>query len=274
MLSEIKMRRAHSNFIKTGWNERISPLGVSWMSTIRGILRVRCFSRDAARLRLRDSWHVELIRGKLGVSASAVLRKYVFPRSRAVFILDGMQQTGQAMQYYVAKRGLMCARLSSKITPTDGGFLITMFVESFGDRSSSPFRTALPAFLTKSDFTRQLVTLRLLQELASQQASRMMRATSKDSALVAQQNKNENKGRTSSSGNSVGCRNCGKTVHIKTGCFKRSRDKSKYDASRRDKEDQALVTVAKKNNQSGKTKLTASQNAFNDSLAVAHTLFT
>lgn len=55
----------------------------------------------------------------------------------------------------------------------DGGFLLTVFVESFADRSKSPFGTALSLLLAKDDLILQLVMARMIRKFTSQQVLRL-----------------------------------------------------------------------------------------------------
>lgn len=57
-------------------------------------------------------------------------------------------------------------------TPIDEELLVTMFVESLGDRSMSSFGAAIHALLTKKDHFSELGTARFLQEHVSQQLSK------------------------------------------------------------------------------------------------------
>lgn len=104
----------------------------------------------------------------------------------------------------------MSAQLTLIYAPIDKELIDMMFVESFGDSSSSPIRTVLCALLTKDDLTWQLVTLHLLQEFASHGGSRLIAETSQDKALIAHQNKTKTKGHANSSGNGVECWYCAK----------------------------------------------------------------
>lgn len=115
------------------------------------------------------------------------------------------------MQENVARRKQIIAQLASMDASVEEGLLITMFVQSFGDWFNSPFGSALSALLTRGNLTWQLATLRLLQQLTSQQSSRLMVETCHDKALVAQQNRNMNDDRGSSSGTSMECCYCDKT---------------------------------------------------------------
>lgn len=68
------------------------------------------------------------------------------------------------MPEYVAKWELCAGQFASMDAPTDEGLLVTMFIESFGDRLKSPYGMNLPEMLTREELTWQAIKLRLLQE--------------------------------------------------------------------------------------------------------------
>lgn len=141
----------------------------------------------------------------------------------------------------------MSAQLVSMDNPIDEGLLVKIFIESFGCRSSLPFRIALLALLTRDDLIWQLVTLLLLQEFALEQGSRLTVETIRDKALVAQQKANKNKGCGSSSSNGVEYWYFGKTGHVKFNCFKRKRDTGNDEADNKKNEGKELVVFARSN---------------------------
>lgn len=100
------------------------------------------------------------------------------------------------MKEFVAKWGLLRAQLSSNGASIDEGLMVTIFVESFGDRTKYQFGTAFAALLTRDEVTWQSVTARLLQEYVSQQAMKTQSNLVKELAFSVQHRKGrEEKGR-------------------------------------------------------------------------------
>lgn len=73
---------------------------------------------------------------------------------------------------------------ASMDAPIDVGLLVKLFVEVFGIHPKLPSRTASSALLTRDDFTRKLLTSRLLQTYDSQQGSKLREKISQDNAFV------------------------------------------------------------------------------------------
>lgn len=70
----------------------------------------------------------------------------------------------------------------------DEWVLVTMFTDSFGDRSRSPYKAALSALLTKEDMTWQALMSQLMQENSSKNAIKSASYASKDSPYIASSN--------------------------------------------------------------------------------------
>lgn len=136
------------------------------------------------------------------------------------------------MEDYIETWKQMSAQSASISARIGEGLLVTMFVESQGDRSTSSFETAFFALSIRDDLTWSQEASRLKRECASRRDARLTGESSQDKALVAQQNKRpfKSKFRGSSSGSGVECRHCGKTGQIKSKCLKRKRYKSGEDA--------------------------------------------
>lgn len=74
----------------------------------------------------------------------------------------------------------MSPQPASMDAPIDEGHLVITFVEIFGDRSKSPFGTAISTLVTLDDLTWHLNTERLLQESVWQQCLRLLEESSQN----------------------------------------------------------------------------------------------
>lgn len=89
--------------------------------------------------------------------------KTTFKKVSVHSTLASFKYTGHLMQEYGAKWELCSVQLDFVDAPVDEGLLLTMLVETFGDRVKFPYGAVLSAILTK-DLSCQQPATRLWQE--------------------------------------------------------------------------------------------------------------
>lgn len=116
-------------------------------------------------------------------------------------------------------------------TPIVEALLVTMFVESFGDRSIARFGAAVSAPLTIDDFTWKSVTARFLKEDVLQQVSKSANSLTEDQALGSCTQKGKKKKKKKNYSGSD-CSYCGKLGYFQADCFMRKREMANFDESK------------------------------------------
>lgn len=100
-----------------------------------------------------------------------------------------IKYTGLTMHEYLAKWKWCSAQSSPLDAPMDEGLQVTIFTETVGDNSKSPYGAALSALLKMEDRTWQAATLQLVQESRSQNVTNSSSFPSEESAYVASYSK-------------------------------------------------------------------------------------
>jgi len=122
--------------------------------------------------------------------------------------LARMKYQGQTMDVYISKWEQLSAQLDVMKSSLDEGLLITMFFESFGNRRTSDYGSAISAMLTKDSLHWPQVTARMMQEYKSIATIEDGAGGRTDSAYVAK----------------MKCYYCKKVGHKKADCWKRKKD--------------------------------------------------
>jgi len=123
---------------------------------------------------------------------------------------------GQAMDVYVPKWEQLSSQLDVMNASIDEGLLITMFLESFGNRSKSDYGSTISALLSKDTLEWHTVSTRLIQEYQSVTLTKTTGGGGVGSAEQAFRTDDMRKTRK--------CWYCNKPGHIKSECYKRKKD--------------------------------------------------